>query len=43
MNEMLNRIIMTLNTINVHGTEDLSKMLGCIQELEKLIKNEENN
>lgn len=36
MNEILDRIIYTLGLINVHGAEDLSRMLGCIQGLQKI-------
>lgn len=39
MNEpllILGRLIYTMDGIEVHGEENLSKMLGCIQELKRL-------
>ena len=36
MEETIEKIIFTLNLIDVHGEQDLSRMLGCIQELRKL-------
>ena len=36
MNETIEKIIYTLNQISVHGESDMSRMLGCIQELRKL-------
>lgn len=37
MTDLLNAVIHTLNTVSVHGKEDLDAMLGCIQALEKLV------
>lgn len=34
--EILRAIIYTLNQIEVHGKENLDRLLGSIQELEKL-------
>ena len=36
MKETLEKIIFTLNMIDVHGADNLSRLLGCIQELQKL-------
>ena len=42
MLNLISKVIATLNTINVHGKEDLDSMLGCIQALEKLVYDIEN-
>ena len=34
-------VIVTLGKIEVHGKDNLSRLLGCIQELEKLMQEEE--
>lgn len=36
MDETIEKIIYTLNLIDVHGADNMSRMLGCIQELQKL-------
>ena len=36
MDETIDKIIYTLNLIDVRGAENMSRMLGCIQELQKL-------
>lgn len=47
--DFLRMIIKTLNTIEVKGAENLDRMLGCIQGLERLdaamegTKNDSNN
>ena len=33
-------VIVTLNKVEVHGKENLSRLLGCIQELEKMMNEE---
>lgn len=47
MLDLISKIIATLNTIHVHGRDDLDSMLGCIQALEQLhddlMKQETNN
>ena len=35
---LLNRVISTLNLIEVRGKENLDMMLGCIQVLERILK-----
>lgn len=34
-------VIVTLGKVEVHGKDNLSRLLGCIQELEKLMQEEE--
>ena len=36
MDDVISKIIYTLNLIEVHGAENMSRLLGCIQELKKL-------
>ena len=38
MAELLQYILNTLNTINVHGAEDMQKMLGCMEAIKQLIE-----
>ena len=33
-------VIVTLGKVEVHGKDNLSRLLGCIQELEKLMQEE---
>lgn len=33
---ILSRVLFTMEQIDVHGKTNMNKMLGCIQELEKL-------
>ena len=33
-------VIVTLGKIEVHGKDNLSRLLGCIQELEKIMNEE---
>ena len=33
-------VIVTLGKIEVHGKDNLSRLLGCIQELEKMMQEE---
>lgn len=42
MIDLLKAVIHTLNTVSVHGKEDLDSMLGCIQALERLVTQLEN-
>lgn len=34
---MLSKVLNTLNLISVNGKDDLDRMLGCIQALERVI------
>lgn len=34
-------VIVTLGKVEVHGKDNLSRILGCIQELEKMMNEEE--
>ena len=34
-------VIVTLGKVEVHGKDNLSRLLGCMQELEKLMQEEE--
>lgn len=43
MNETLTHVINTLNLIDVHGKDNLNKLLGCILVLEKLMTAEDPN
>ena len=36
MNETIDKIIYTLNLVEVHGADNMSRLLGCIQELQKM-------
>lgn len=40
MNELLRMVVRTLNTIPVSGAENMSKLLGCINALESIMKEE---
>lgn len=41
-NAIIKAVILTLEDIEVHGSENLSKMLGCINALNQIIElNEE--
>ena len=33
-------VIVTLGKVEVHGKDNLSRLLGCIQELEKMMNEE---
>lgn len=41
MMELIQQIINTLNTIEVKGKDNMSKLLGCIYALEEIIQNSE--
>ena len=38
--ERITAVIVTLGKIEVHGKDNLSRLLGCMQELEKLMNEE---
>ena len=37
MEKLLQTILNTLNTIHVHGMDDMQKMLGCMEALKQAI------
>lgn len=37
MHDTLSAILLTLETIEVHGKDNLSKLLGCINALESIL------
>lgn len=39
--ERIAAVIVTLGKIEVHGKDNLSRLLGCIQELEKMMNEED--
>ena len=39
--ELLQAIVLTLEDIEVHGSENMSKLLGCIQALNEFINQQE--
>ena len=39
--EILQTIVLTLEDIEVHGSENMSKLLGCIQALNQIIAGNE--
>ena len=39
--ERIAAVIVTLGKIEVHGTDNLSRLLGCMQELEKMMNEED--
>lgn len=41
--ELLKQIIITLNTIEVKGKDNMSKLLGCIYALEGMIQQNEQS
>lgn len=43
MNETIKKVIFTLGLVEVHGAENLSRLLGCIQALQSVIEEEEKN
>lgn len=38
MEKTIKNVLYTLNTIEVHGKKDIESMLGCMQALEKLLR-----
>ena len=38
--ERIAAVIVTLGKIEVHGKDNLSRLLGCMQELEKMMNEE---
>ena len=39
--ERIAAVIVTLGKIEVHGKDSLSRLLGCMQELEKMMNEED--
>ena len=39
---LLQTIVLTLEDIEVHGSENMSKLLGCIQALNEIINQQES-
>lgn len=42
MDTLLQTIVLTLEDIEVHGSENMSKLLGCINALNQIIEQSEN-
>lgn len=42
MNTLLKSIVLTLEDIEIHGSENMSKLLGCINALNQIIEQSEN-
>lgn len=42
METLLQTIVLTLEDIEVHGSENMSKLLGCINALNQIIEQSEN-
>lgn len=42
MKEMIQVIINTLESVEVHGSDNMSKLLGCINALTQIINQEGN-
>ena len=40
--DILQTIVLTLEDIEVHGSENMSKLLGCIQALKEIINQQES-
>lgn len=40
--DILQTIVLTLEDIEVHGSENMSKLLGCIQALNEFINQQES-
>lgn len=38
---LLRQAVSTLNSVEVHGKDNMSKLLGCIYALEEIIQNSE--
>ena len=38
--DRIDAVIVTLGKVEVHGKDNLSRLLGCIQELEKMMNEE---
>ena len=36
MEELIRKVLATLNTVDVKGSGNMNKMLGCMQTLEKI-------
>lgn len=42
-NEILSRVLQTLNTIEIKGKENISKMLGCMEAIQHVLLEEGQN
>ena len=42
MMEIIKAVVLTLESVEVHGSENLSKLLGCINALNQFIEQSEN-
>ena len=40
--DLLQTIVLTVEDIEVHGSENMSKLLGCIQALKEIINQQES-
>lgn len=40
MRQRIAAVIVTLGKVEVHGKDNLTRLLGCIQELEKMMNEE---
>ena len=40
--DILHTIVLTLEDIEIHGSENMSKLLGCIQALNEFINQQES-
>lgn len=40
--EIIKAVILTLESVEIHGSENMSKLLGCINILNQLINESEN-
>lgn len=40
--EIIKAVILTLESVEIHGSENMSKLLGCINALNQLINESEN-
>ena len=43
MNETIKKVIYTLNLVEVHGADNMNRLLGCIQALESVLEEEKDN
>lgn len=40
--EIIKAVILTLESVEIHGSENMSKLLGCINALNQIIEQSEN-
>lgn len=38
---LIHQVVLTLDTVEVHGKDNMSKLLGCIYALEEIIRDSE--